>query len=341
MGSRGVLCGARVKLNEGDDAFEEQITAAMDFITIPTPWRLCEPEEGVNLFDQVDNWMSFAVSEKIIIHAGPLVSFAPSELPEWAHVLKNDFDTLKSRILTYVERVVSRYADKVKVWNVASGLHCVNTFDLNFDQISDLTRSICQHVKGFAPQSQVMIDLPIPWGEYYARNQRTIPPLLFADMVYQNDMKFDAFGLPIEIGIPEDGHFVRDFMEISARLDEFTSYGKIVHITSCQAPSSEQSDTFDAWGGRYDVRKAGRWHDRWSPQLQAEWLQAVYRLAASRGGVESICWRDLADTPGHYIPNGGLLDAQGKQKMAYHALRNFHESMQNNSSPQSENEAQT
>ncbi len=336
-GSRGILCGTTVQLEDSEKTFSEQLKDAMDFVTIPMPWRLCEPQEGSNRFEAIDTWLNWATREKMIIHAGPILSFEPDQLPAWIHMWKNDFDSLKALITAHVERVVKRYAKHVQVWNVASGLHSVNTFDLNFDQISEITRTTCQLAKKLSPKSQVMIDIPMPWGEYYARNQRTIPPLLFTDMAYQNDMKFDAFGLHIEMGIPEDGHFVRDFMEISARLDEFTSYGKAIHITACQVPSSDQVDPFDAWGGREDVRKAGRWHNRWSPRLQAEWLQAVYRLAVSRGAVESLCWRDLADTPGHNMPNGGLMDAQAQQKLAYKELRNFHLIMQKNSRAPREN----
>lgn len=327
-GGRGILCGTGVELSADVDTVAGRLRSAMDFITIPTSWRLCEPHEGTTRFDKIDMWMNWASREKMLIHAGPLLSLALDQLPEWIFLWREDFDMLRSLITAHVERVVKRYVRHVRVWNVASGLHCANTFDLNFDQVSELTRTLCRQVKKLAPNSQILIDMPMPWGEYYARNQRTVPPLLFSDMVCQNDMKFDAFGLQIEMGVPEDGHFVRDIMEISARLDEFMPYGKVLHITACQVPSSDKPDPFDAWGGREDVSKAGRWHNRWSPRLQAEWLQAIYRLAVSRGAVESICWRDLADTPGHYLPNGGLLDAQMKPKLAYKELRNFHLAMQ-------------
>ena len=61
----------------------------------------------------------------------------------------------------------------------------------------------------------------------------------------------------------------------------------------------------------------------WSQRLQAEWLQAFYRIAASKPYVESICWRDLTDHLNHYIPHGGLCDAELKPKLAYAELRNL------------------
>ncbi len=328
MNNKGIICGTTVPLTEEVAASTDKLRDGMDFVTIPMPWALLEPEKGKNQFEMVDKWIDWATHEKKVIHAGPIISFAPDQLPQWLFRWKDDFGTMLSLVKSHVERVIERYAGRVGVWNVASGLHSINAFDLNFDQITELTRSVCRLAKKAAPNSQVLIDIPMPWGEYYARNQRTVPPLLFSDMAYQNDMKFDAFGLHIEMGIPEDGYFVRDILEISARLDEFTPYGKAIHITACQVPSSSQTSPLEAGKDPYEVEKAGRWHGQWSQRLQAEWLQAVYRIAFSRGIVESFCWRDLADGPDHCIPNCGLCSATMEPKLAYKELRNLHIAMQ-------------
>jgi hypothetical protein len=39
--------------------------------------------------------------------------------------------------------------------------------------------------------------------------------------------------------------------------------------------------------------------------------------------VDSICWRDLCDCDGHYLPHGGLCAADIEPKLAYKELRNF------------------
>ena len=57
--------------------------------------------------------------------------------------------------------------------------------------------------------------------------------------------------------------------------------------------------------------------------MQAEWLQAFYRVAISKPFVESITWRNLADYEGHYIPHGGLCRNNLEAKLAYKELRNF------------------
>lgn len=73
--------------------------------------------------------------------------------------------------------------------------------------------------------------------------------------------------------------------------------------------------------------KAGYWHVPWSQRLQAEWLQAFYRIGMSKPFVESICWRDLHDGMEHFIPHGGLNNHTMEPKLAYRELRNFKASL--------------
>jgi hypothetical protein len=185
----------------------------------------------------------------------------------------------------------------------------------------------CLLAKKLAPHSQVLIELVMPWGEYYARNQRTIPPMLYADMAVQSGVKFDAFGVQFLMGVPVDGHYVRDLLQVSSLLDEFVGFGKSVHVTSCEVPSDVIPDAWDAWGGKAQVTEGGQWHGPWSPRLQAEWLQAFYRVGISKPFVESICWRDLADYEGHFIPHGGLCRNDLSPKLSYRELRNFRASL--------------
>jgi hypothetical protein len=320
--------GQAMKLGTGinlptDSEKYRNLAGRFDFIQLPLSWRQTEPKERIHEYEHIDRWVNWAARNNLPIHAGPLLSFHPNFLPDWLYIWRNDFAAMRKLVYAHVQRTVERYR-QVKLWNVVSGLAALNTLQLTFDQISELTRDCCQLVKKLAPDSQVMIELIMPFGEYYARNPRTIPPLLYADMVYQADIKFDAFGLPIQMGASVDGHFVRDMLQISSLLDEFLPHGKGVHITACQAPSSHKTDKQDAWGGKQSVVRAGSWHGHWSDHRQAEWLEAVFSLAASKPYIQSLCWNDLADLPGHTISHGGLCRADLHPKTAYRKMRSLH-----------------
>ena len=320
--SRGAF-GCTADLLSHTEPYQARMREGFDFLGIPIPWKYIEPKERAHQFTQVDAWMNWAARSQKAVHAGPLVSFDPAELPEWLYIWEHDYEALRDLIYEHIQRLVQRYEKQVRLWRVVSGINAYNNFELGFEQLMELTRMSCLLVKKMVPRSTVVIDLMHPWGEYYARNPRTIPPLLYADMAVQSGIKFDAFGIQICMGVPADGLFVRDLMQISALLDEFVALGKPVHITACQAPSDVAPDAWDAWGGRADVAQAGQWHNPWNPRLQAEWLQAFLRVALSKPFVESICWRDLADYEGHYVPHGGLCRSNMEPKLAYKELRNF------------------
>jgi len=315
--------GCRVDLFAAGEGYYGQLQQGFDFVSVPTPWKHTEPKEQQYRYAQIDGWVNWAARARKPIHAGPLISFEETEAPEWLYIWEHDYETVRDLIYEHLQRIVRRYQRQVAVWNVVSGIHAHNTFNLSFEQLMELTRMSCLLVKKLAPHSQVLIELVMPWGEYYAHNQRTIPPMLYADMASQSGVKFDAFGVRMMMGAPVDGHFVRDLLQVSSLLDEFVGLSKSVHVTSCQVPSDVSPDAWDAWGGKRPADKAGKWHTPWSPRLQAEWLQAFYRIGISKPFVESICWRDLADYEGHYLPHGGLCRNDLTPKLASKELRNF------------------
>ncbi len=339
--------GCSVDLFANSAQYQEKIKDSFDLLSLPMPWKHIEPKERNYQFDLIDSWINFAAQARKPICGGPLLSFEPNCLPDWLYIWEHDFETLRDLAYEHIQNIVQRYERQVAVWNVASGLHAYNNFNLNFEQLMELTRMSCTLVKKLSPRSQVLIELVMPWGEYYARNQRTIPPMLYADMAVQSGIKFDGFGVQLQMGVPVDGYYVRDLLQISAMLDEFVGLGKAVHITACQVPSDVSPDPLDAWEGEAPVSEAGYWHNKWSQRLQAEWLQAFYRIAMSKPYVECVTWRDLADYVGHHLPHSGLCDNNLEEKLAYKELRNyrtqliaeFHNNKNNNHTKQNQTTA--
>ena len=319
--------GCVVDLLGNSPRYRQRLGEAFDLISLPAAWKRLAPKERTYKWEHVDDWVNWAVANRRPIHAGPLVSFDPADVPEWLYIWEHDYDALRDLIYEHIQSVVRRYERKVALWRVVSGLHACNSFNLSFEQIMELTRMSCSLVKKLVPRAVVLIDVVLPWGEYYARNQRTIPPLLFADMAAQSGVKFDAFGLQLYQGVPRDGMYVRDLMQISSLLDEFVGFGLPLHITGVQAPSDISADAWDAWAGEAPAGEAGHWHAVWSQRLQAEWLQAFWRIAMSKPFVETICWRDLADYEGHHVPHGGLCHNDMQPKLAFKELRNFKASL--------------
>jgi hypothetical protein len=131
--------------------------------------------------------------------------------------------------------------------------------------------------------------------------------MLYAEMVSQAGIHFEGFGLELEIGVPTPGSFTRDLFQLSCMLDKFATLGKPVFVTAVNAPGRNTPDPSDITEGKLDPAAAGRWHRPWDPDLQADWLEQIYKVILSKPYIESVAWGNLADV-NQTVPAGGLLD---------------------------------
>ena len=80
-------------------------------------------------------------------------------------------------------------------------------FSLSFEQVIELTRLLVSQVKSVLPGARTLITVTHPFGEYHARGKTSVPPLLYAEMVAQSGINFEAFALEVEMGVPEPGNW--------------------------------------------------------------------------------------------------------------------------------------
>jgi hypothetical protein len=146
-------------------------------------------------------------------------------------------------------------------------------------------------------------------------------------MVAQAGINFDAFGLEIEQGVPTPGGFMRDIFQLSCMLDRFSTIGRPVFMTTVTVPDRATPDADDRSEGKLDPSAAGRWKRPWDPQLQAEWIDTVYKLLLSKPFVESVAWGNLADIH-PTLPGGGLLDDMLKPKPSFTKVQELRDAYQ-------------
>jgi hypothetical protein len=156
-----------------------------------------------------------------------------------------------------------------------------------------------------------MIEIVYPWGEYYAYNSDTMPPLVYIDMVTQAGINYDALGVQVIFGKDEPGMHIRDMMQISAMLDRFAPVPKPVHITSFSVP-----DTNDA--EKQQPNEAGLWYKPWDQAQQSKWIEEFCTIALSKPFINTITYSALADGNNNNAPAGaGLLTSQFQPKKAF------------------------
>lgn len=301
------IFGCHVELGASVNSWGPLIRDAFDLVTVPIPWKQVEPNEQSYNFKAVDTWVDWLAKHRIPVKGSPLVCFQEHCVPDWLYIWEHDFETVRDLVAEHVRRVISRYANRIQVWDVISGIHANQTFGFNFEQLIELTRVAASVTKQIAPRCLSIIDIVAPWGEYYARNQRTIPPMLYAEMAVQSGINFDAFGLQFCLAADTDGMYARDMFQISSLIDKFGAFGKPIHVTAVQIPSHSTA------GG-------GTWGEEWTEAVQSRWLREFYSIALSKPFVETVSWRNLVDGAGRGLPTGGLVQADLSPKPAYDEL---------------------
>jgi hypothetical protein len=318
------VIGCRVNSQVRNEKYKETVSDNFDYVVLPMVWKQLQPEEQTFDTETVDDWVEMLARKRVPINAGPLISLDEGGVPDWMFIWEHDFDTLREMAYEYVQKVVQRYRRAVGAWNVVSGLHAGAAFHLSFEQIIELTRMLVAQVKTLLPNAKTLVSITQPFGEYHARTGVGVPPMLYAEMVAQAGVNFEAFGLEVEMGVPKAGGFTRDLFQLSCLLDKFSTLGRPVYLTAVCAPARNTPDSGDLSDGHLDPAQGGRWHKAWDPQLQAEWMDAVYKLAFSKPYVESVAWGNLADLS-QTIPGGGLLDDGLKPKPSYVKLQELRE----------------
>ncbi|HEX4794533.1 MAG TPA: endo-1,4-beta-xylanase [Humisphaera sp.] len=313
------IFGCRVDPAVQNEKYKESLATNFDYCVLPMSWKEVQPQENTFNVDALDQWVEVLSKRRMPTIAGPLVRLDEAGVPDWMVIWENDFDMLREMAFDYVQKIVQRYRRAVAAWNVVGGLQTNSAFVMTFEQIIELTRLLVSQVKTLIPNARTLITIAHPFGEYHARGRASVPPMMYAEMVAQAGISFEAFALEIEMGVPAPGMFMRDLFQISTMLDRFASLGRPLFLTAVGSPGQPGPDLSDDGRGRLDPAGGGRWQRPWDPQLQADWMEAVYSMAMSKPYIESIAWANLADLR-PTLPGGGLLDDVLHPKAAHQRL---------------------
>lgn len=316
--------GAGMPLHVSHEHLRAGLRANFDVLSLCTPWKdLCEKEGEYN-WDHMDQWAEWAARNRMPIMAGPLVCFDPMMVPDWLLKWKDRYQAIRDFIYDHVERVVKRYKQIIGVWKIVSGLHVNRHFKFNFEQIIELTRLCAMLVKRVQPQGRVLVEIAEPFGEYFGQDQRSIPPLMYCDLLVQGAVSFDGFSIKLLMGQAQPGHYCRDLMQVSQLLDLFAGYGKPAHLNLAAPSQKVTAEMIAPQQGEQPVDdNSGYWRAPWSPVVQSHWLEAVYHVAFSRPHIESVIWHDMVDHEKAELPLAGLVNDQLQGKAAFRKLVQF------------------
>lgn len=343
--------GCGVALDQTQERIRAGLLANFDMFYLPVTWRSLAPEEGEYRWEKPDDWAQWIGKQRMPVLAGPIISFDPRHAPDWLYIWEHDYDTVRDLVYDHTQRVVTRYRNVVTAWNVVSGLHLNRHFSFSFEQLMDLTRMTTMLVKKIQPAARALVEISQPFGEAPSGQHRSIPALMYADLMIQRTVSFDGFVIKLLMGETKPGRYVRDLMQISHLLDQFLSYDKPVNVviavpsspspppvsTPVEAPvptprTPNSLARYSSLEVPRDLAAAkdasrsdgpspgGYWRRPWSDLVQSRWLEAVYQMALSKPFVESVTWLNLIDHDRIELPASGLLTQDLQPKTALKRL---------------------
>lgn len=315
LGRHSLGCAVQPELLD-NERYRKWLLEMFGFITIPVNWGQIETRRGEYNFETMDRCMDHLSGKRLALCAGPLLCFSPAMMPDWLLKEERTFEKIRERAYEFIIKTVTRYGKYIHAWRVISGMNVANCFGFTFEQSLEMTRTACLAAKSADAKSRKIVEILCPWGEYYASDKTTVPPLVYADMVIQSGINFDAFGLQFHFGKDESGMHVRDMMQISSRLDCFAAVPKAIHITGISVPDRSE-------GAAADPQLAGTWRNKWDPAIQAEWLEQFYKVALGRPFINTVTYSHLADMPELSVPGSGLLSEKYSPKQAFLVVAKF------------------
>jgi endo-1,4-beta-xylanase len=308
------LFGASISGWNRSPEFAGRFTAAFNFATISWYiWQQTEQPEATQIeYSRMDQSLQWCLDRHIVPKNFGYVYLTKGAMPEWLRSWP--YEKLLPEYKRVVGQTTRRYAGRVPYAEIINEAHDKSNLPhLNHGQILELTREACRSARQGAPDVKRLINNCCLWAEYAkTRNKdgsRRWSPWRYLDDCVKSNVEFERIGL--QLYYPS-----QDLFEIERMLDRFKSFGRPLHISEI---SCNSAPGLDAASMRPKELVPG-WHGPWTETMQADWLEAIYTLCYSKPEFEAVGWWDVADYPGHFWPNGGLLRQDFSPKESYTRL---------------------
>jgi hypothetical protein len=209
-------------------------------------------------------------------------------------------------------------------WEVVNEIHdWANELQLSPEQITEITKLACEVTKDTNPKVKRLINICCPfaeyvqlgkWGDIDSKYKQRTPHQFMQDLV-------DA-GVDFNITGQQMYFPYRDLSDTIILIERLEKFGRPVQLTEIGASSGPNANSV-ATGRLSFPTEPYVWHRPWDEELQADWIEGIYKLAYSKKWIEAANWYDFVD-PYAWIKNGGLLSSpQGEKKAGYYRLFNL------------------
>ena len=163
-------------LSNTGEAYRRLLISSNDFVQVPMPWKLIEPQEQKYDWTLIDEWMELLRRARMPVVAGPIVAFNEAAIPAWLYIWEHDYETVRDFLYEHIERSRHPLRDANHLLECALGPACQRPVFVHVRSLMDLTRMTVGLVKKISPTARTLIELTQPWSEYYATNRAAFHP---------------------------------------------------------------------------------------------------------------------------------------------------------------------
>lgn len=292
----------------------EEVPRFFHALQIAFDWaRIC-PAPGTydwELTDALVSWATRRTGPDGLIVAGPLVDCTSRHWPPWFWTL--EYDQRRTCLLEFVETVVRRYADRIRVWEVTRGLNWPQGFDLSDADALTLAAQLVAIVRRVHGALEPVLGITQPGGEYLSRGGRILSPLVLVDSLLRYEVPVSAIHLELAVGIEPRSSYRRDSVRLSRLLDLYALLGLPIYVTVAAPAASGPDPLAD------DDLQADAWQGA-SQELQSHWLVNTGLVAWGKPYVRAVFVEHWCDAFAHRLPHCGLLDGRQQPRPALRAL---------------------
>ncbi|MBS0263472.1 MAG: endo-1,4-beta-xylanase [Planctomycetes bacterium] len=295
---------------------QQQFLTAFGGAAVPLQWRCIEPEEGSYNWEVYDAQVDWAIANKLLLRGGPLVDLSANGLPKWLSQWQHDYWNLQSFVCDFIETVMSRYVGRIRIWEVAARANGGGALALVEENRLTLVAKILETARQVDPESQFLIRIDQPWGEYQARGMHKLSPIHFADALVRAGSELGAINLEIAVDYSPSGSPSRDLMDFSRIIDQWSVLGLPLQVTLA-FPSSTGPDPMQTTDLEVDPRQ---WKMPPDETAQQRWIEDYVPLLLAKPSVLAVFWNHLSDAQPHRFPHAGLVRTDGVAKPGHQAI---------------------
>ncbi|MBI3385435.1 endo-1,4-beta-xylanase [Candidatus Gottesmanbacteria bacterium] len=327
---------SNLKIKFGGQAFllpsstllQKRFREIFDFGVVPTYFFMTQPKKGIFDFSMTKEITKILKKQNISIKGHPLVWLHQYATPIWIKEL--NFSELKKVIIEHIDKVLRHFGREIFMWDIINEFNAsdANGQNLSINQLLELTKLISDQVHTINPEIKRVLNFSEIFGVGSAiGNKTSVPMEHFLDLCVKHNVGFEAIGFQLYLGIRKE-FTCRELLDISLFFDRFTRFGKQLHLTELGFPSKFAIDPncffkFDHPAG------GGWWHKPWTETIQAEFLDKIILIFASKHLATSITWWDIADIGSNkdiscrFLPFSGLLRRDLTPKPAWHIFEKW------------------